>query len=235
MTTKVARLSLMAIVVFSLVFSSMVLANTIEIRELGAQDAGVDSYLNSDFSVNRSAIPDFDPDYIGYAFTGDFTDTWIDSDKIGDCYTASLKFTVPGFTFSEIESAYFQVNFAGFETVNKYTPRMGISNGGNIHHAWELTPDKDGGYVTQKLWIDLDCLVGGITARELFGEEYITFSLNFLKWVGFAGEGVIDNIQIIARGNNNVPGSGSTVPEPATFLLFGVGLLGIAGFTRKQS
>lgn len=236
MGTRGIKLILMVMVAFFLV-PSMVLAtpivNRLEIRDLGTQN-GFGSYVNPDGTIDRSVISDFDPNSPQYLLGGDFTDTWINADNIGNSSMARLNFTVPGFTFSEIVSASFQVNFAGFDTANR-SPRMGVNDvvGGNVSHPYALSPDLSGGYATQSISIDLDRLIGTTTARALLGEDFATFSLNFLKWDGFGGEGVIDNIQVVAWGNNGGTGV-APVPEPATILLFGVGLLGLAGASRKK-
>ncbi|MBW2164083.1 MAG: PEP-CTERM sorting domain-containing protein [Deltaproteobacteria bacterium] len=55
------------------------------------------------------------------------------------------------------------------------------------------------------------------------------FDLNFISGIAFTSH------LTIGCGNDNLMGSGTApVPEPATIILMGTGLLGIAGFGRKK-
>ena len=94
--------------------------------------------------------------------------------------------------------------------------------GGSLSHPFSQTdhtvlpsPASNGEYV-----IDVASLIG---VESLVQEIYL-FGLGY-RWV----DGFREDHEFSVAGLNTNP-----VPEPATMLLFGVGLIGIAGFGRKK-
>jgi hypothetical protein len=66
------------------------------------------------------------------------------------------------------------------------------------------------------------------------GKYHLSIDIGFLLEEGWAGEEFISHYTMQC-GNDNIMGQGTVpVPEPATMLLLGVGLIGIAGISRKK-
>jgi hypothetical protein len=91
--------------------------------------------------------------------------------------------------------------------------------------------DKDFSY---GLWSDADFLGDSYTGGD---KHYYAsgFDLSFIYLIDSSWDGVFTAHFTMQCGNDNLMGKGTApVPEPATMLLLGTGLLGIAGVGRKK-
>jgi hypothetical protein len=99
------------------------------------------------------------------------------------------------------------------------------NDGGNITY---------GEYGTASFFDDLDNHLGeisfqGIGSSGSNGEQYIGYALSNVSMIKFMAKGGALNNEFSVAGINSAP-----VPEPATMLLFGTGLLGLAGLRLRK-
>ncbi len=127
---------------------------------------------------------------------------------------------------------------------------VGFASGGNdIVFDYTLTVDlhDDGGWFDS--WevavIDQPGLVGDGTYNFSYANQTLGWSLAGLISLNldgsldisidsYWGDFYLDSSTLVANGDNGDIGASAPVPEPTTMLLFGLGLLGLAGVSRKK-
>ena len=105
----------------------------------------------------------------------------------------------------------------------------------------DLFDGPDGGHIGEQglllLWVGdsfVDFTFSGNDSDQANGEQYVDFGGTYLAHTAiFAALNIADGINP-ADNEFSVAGFTQPVPEPATMLLLGSGLIGLAGFGRKK-
>jgi hypothetical protein len=123
-----------------------------------------------------------------------------------DTMNVAAGFTI-GFSF------FYDAPTTGGNSVFVYDALGGAGGGGNVLGSL-LLPSTGEGYPAH-LWVPIGVTFSGTAYSVDFG--------------GVANQVAFDNVTL----GSNIPGGGE-VPEPATMLLLGSGLVGLAGYARKR-
>ena len=120
----------------------------------------------------------------------------------------------------------------GEDHIDSYSLSVSLYDDGGKCDFWELAYVNQPGILGDGLYIDFEAdnqtfgwSLAGVISLNATGELGVTIT----SWLG---DFYLDSSTLIATGDNAT--ASAPVPEPATMLLFGFGLIGMAAFGRKK-
>jgi hypothetical protein len=180
-------------------------------------EAGVDGYESGDIFIDTDGDAVFG-DYHNSSTAGNLSV----KNTFGYDYVLDLNFTTKKYDIYKLDTSSIVVT--SFYVQNQGSNPWLYESGGQ-------EKAKDLSFSLQSGLDDSD--VGGFYGGP--GSHYVvTMDIGFLLDEGFAGEEFYTHFTMEC-GNDNLMGKGvAPVPEPATMLLLGTGLIGLAGASRKK-